>query len=128
MCPWKLLSSAETFINVMSAYSVFLELMCGIQICHYWLIYHRYIELSDPYDPRRAGIYYYTKGLNYRSFLAWVVGWATQMPGFINAVNQNIFVMKPLQELYYLPLPLGFLISFLVYWALNTIDSPKGLD
>jgi NCS1 family nucleobase:cation symporter-1 len=81
MCPWELLSSAGTFINVMSAYSVFLGPMCGIQICHYWLICQRRIKLSDLYDPHKTGIYYYSKGINYRSFVAWVIGWATQMPG-----------------------------------------------
>lgn len=127
MCPWELLNSAGTFINVMSAYSVFLGPMCGIQICHYWLIAHRRIKLSDLYDPHKAGIYYYSKGLNYRSFVAWVVGWATQMPGFINAVNPSISVEKQLQELYWMAFPLGFVISFLLYWGLNKVDPPRGL-
>ncbi|TVY78355.1 Transporter aclS [Lachnellula suecica] len=128
MCPWELLSSAGTFINVMSAYSVFLGPMCGIQICHYWLICHRRIKLSDLYDPHKAGIYYYSKGFNYRSFVAWVVGWATQMPGFINAVSPNIKVQDALQQLSYLAFPLGFVISFLAYWVLNKIDPPRGLS
>lgn len=128
MCPWELLNSAGTFINVMSAYSVFLGPMCGIQICHYWLICHRRIKLSDLYDPHKGGVYYYTKGLNYRAFVAWIVGWVTQMPGFINAVNPKITVAKPLQELYYLAFPLGFVISFLVYWVLNKVNPPRGLD
>jgi NCS1 family nucleobase:cation symporter-1 len=127
MCPWELLSSAGTFINVMSAYSVFLGPMCGIQICHYWLICQRRIKLSDLYDPHREGIYYYAKGINYRSFVAWVVGWASQMGGFINAVNPNIAVKQELKELYYLAFPLGFAISFLVYWGLNKVHPPRGL-
>jgi NCS1 family nucleobase:cation symporter-1 len=31
-------------------------------------------------------------------------------------------------ELYYLAFPLGFVISFLVYWGLNVIDEPTGVD
>lgn len=49
------------------------------------------------------------------------------MPGFINAVNPNIVVKQELKELYYLAFPLGFVISFLVYWGLNKVDPPKGL-
>lgn len=127
MCPWELLNSAGTFINVMSAYSVFLGPMCGIQICHYWLIARRQIKLSDLYDPHKSGIYYYSKGINYRSFVAWVVGWATQMPGFINAVNPSIEVKTQLKDLYYLAFPLGFAISFSVYLALNKLNPPMGL-
>jgi len=47
-------------------------------------------------------------GLNYRSFVAWGVSWATQMPGFINAVNPNIVIVEQFQELYYLAFPLEF--------------------
>ncbi len=50
------------------------------------------------------------------------------MPGFINAVNPKITVDKALQELYYLAFPLGFVISFLVYWGLNKMNPPRGLD
>lgn len=128
MCPWELLSSAGTFINVMSAYSVFLGPMCGIQICHYWLIARRKIKLSDLYNPHKQGVYYYAKGINYRSFVAWVVGWATQIPGFINAVSPSINVKSQLKDLYYLAYPLGFVISFLVYYALNRFDPPRGLQ
>lgn len=127
MCPWELLSSAGTFINVMSAYSVFLGPMCGIQICHYWLICNRRIKLSDLYDPHSLGIYYYWKGLNYRSFLAWIVGWVTQIPGFLNAVNPKIPAEDGLQKMYYLAFPLGFAISAVVYYGLNKLDPPTGL-
>jgi NCS1 family nucleobase:cation symporter-1 len=127
MCPWKLLSTAGSFINVMSAYSVFPAPMCGIQICHYWLVTHRKIKLSDLYDPHKADIYYYLKGINYRSFVAWVVGRATQMPGFINVVNPSVKVKNPVMDLYFLAFPLGFVISFLVYWALNKVNPLKGL-
>jgi len=99
----------------MSAYSLFLGPMCGIPICHYWLICHPRIKLSDLYDPLKEGICHYAMGLNYRSFVAWVVGWVTQMPGFIKPVNPKILVVQQLQELYYLAFPLGFAISFLVY-------------
>lgn len=127
MCPWQLLASAGTFINVMSAYSVFLGPMCGIQICQYWIISRRRIKLSDLYDPHREGVYYYWSGINWRSFVAWVVGWATQIPGFANAVNPAVEVPQACMDLYYLAFPLGFVISFLVYWGLNLLSMPRGI-
>ena len=125
-CPWYLLSSASTFISVLTAYSVFLGPMIGIQICDYWIIRSRRIQLSQLYSPRHDGSYYYWKGLNWRTFVAWVVGWAPQLPGFIGTINPTIKVATGGVYLYYLAFIVGFLISFLLYWALSSISPPKG--
>lgn len=107
MCPWELLASAGTFISVMSAYSVFLGPMCGIQICDYWLIRSRRLKLSDLYTPRPDGVFYFWNGVNWRSFLAWVLGFTTQLPGFVATVNPKTVVPMPLMRMYYLAYPLG---------------------
>jgi NCS1 family nucleobase:cation symporter-1 len=127
LCPWELLSSAATFISVLSAYSVFLGPMVGIQIADYWIIRGRRLKLSDLYHDRPDGVFYYYRGINWRSFVSWVVGWASQIPGFAHAVNENIVVPVACTRLYYLAYPLGFVISFLVHLALNKAFPPKGL-
>lgn len=127
MCPWQLLSSAATFISVLSAYSVFLGPMVGLQVCDYWIIRQRRIKLSDLYHRRTTSIYYFNKGFNWRAFVAWVVGWASQLPGFAHAITPSISVPVGCTRLYYLAFPLGFAISFLAYWGLNTVFPPLGL-
>jgi nucleobase:cation symporter-1, NCS1 family len=127
MCPWELLSSASTFISVLSAYSVFLGPMVGIQICDSWVVRSRRIKLTDLYHPRKDGIFYYTHGINWHAFVSWIVGWASQLPGFIHAVNDKILVPMGCTYLYYLAFPLGFVISFLVHWGLNVAFPPLGL-
>ena len=126
MCPWELLASAGTFISVMSAYSVFLGPMCGIQICDYWLIRSRRLQLSDLYNPHKNGVYYFWHGLNWRAFVAWVIGFAPQLPGFVAAVNTAVHLPSGSNDLYYLAYPLGFAISFLLYWGFCTISPPPG--
>ncbi|EOD51179.1 putative ncs1 nucleoside transporter protein [Neofusicoccum parvum UCRNP2] len=127
LCPWELLSSAATFISVLSAYSVFLGPMVGIQICDYWLVRRRRVKLSDLYHAGPSGIYYFVRGVNWRAFVAWVVGWAPQLPGFVHAVNEEISVPAGCTHLYQLAFPLGFAISFAVFWGLNRISPPEGL-
>jgi NCS1 family nucleobase:cation symporter-1 len=127
LCPWELLSSAATFISVLSAYSVFLGPMIGIQIADYWILRERRIKLSDLYHNRPDGVFYYYKGVNWRSFVSWVIGWASQIPGFAHAVNVNIDVPVGCTRLYYLAFPLGFVISFLAHLALNKAFPPQGL-
>lgn len=128
MCPWQLLSSAAVFISVLSAYSVFLGPIIGIQVCDYWLIRRRKLKLSDLYHPRPEGIYYFVKGANPRSFVAWVLGFATQLPGFAaNVTPDSVSVGHAWNELFYMAFPLGFAISFTVHYVLNRIWPPTGL-
>ncbi|KAF4554503.1 Permease-like protein 1 [Elsinoe fawcettii] len=127
LCPWELLSSAATFINVLSAYSVFLGPMVGIQICDYFIIRKQTLKLSDLYHGKPEGIYYFWNGVNWRTFISWTCGFASQLPGFINAVNPAIEVPTACKRLYALAYPLGFAISFVLHLALNTIAPPAGL-
>lgn len=127
MCPWELLSSASTFISVLSAYSVFLGPMAGIQICDYFFVRGRKLKLSDLYHARPDGIYYFKSGVNYRAFISWIVGFASQLPGFANNITPSIVVPVGCQRLYYLAYPLGFVISFIVHYILCRVWPPTGL-
>ncbi|KAJ4417496.1 hypothetical protein N0V82_006160 [Gnomoniopsis sp. IMI 355080] len=128
MCPWELLSSAAVFLSVLSAYSTFLGPIIGIQVCDYWLIRRRKLKLSDLYHPRPDGIYYFVKGFNPRSFVAWVLGFSTQLPGFsANVTPESVSVGHAWNELFALAFPLGFAISFTVHYILNRVWPPNGL-
>ncbi|KAI7465977.1 NCS1 nucleoside transporter family, partial [Hortaea werneckii] len=127
MCPWQLLSSAATFISVLNAYSVFLGPLTGIMVCEYWVLRQRRVKLTDLYHPRKEGLYHYWYGINWRSFLSWVIGWAYLIPGFAHAVTPHVAVPRACTDLYYLAYPLGFTVSFLTHWALNTMAPPPGL-
>ena len=101
--------------------------MVGIMCCEYWILRHRRIKLSDLYHPRKDGIYYYWNGINWRSFISWTVGWAYLIPGFAHTVTPGVAVPQACINLYYLAFPLGFTVSFLTHWALNTLNPPAGL-
>ncbi|KAH6954457.1 NCS1 nucleoside transporter [Fusarium avenaceum] len=128
MCPWDLLASASVFISVLSAYSVFLGPIIDIHVCDYWLIRSRRIKLSDLYNPDSNSIYYFNHGFNPRSFVAWILGFATQLPGFAATVTPDkVQVGEAWHELFYLAFPLGFAISFAAHYALNRAFPPPGL-
>jgi NCS1 family nucleobase:cation symporter-1 len=127
LCPWQLLSSAATFISVLSAYSVFLGPMTGIMICDYWVVRRGKLKLSDLYHGRKDGSFYFWRGINWRSFTAWIIGWSYLIPGFVKAVAPEIHVPVACTNLYYLAFPLGFAVSFATYYGLNLISPPEGL-
>lgn len=126
LTPWNLLATATTFINVMSAYSVFLGPMVGIMIFHYFFVVHQKVKLSDLFTTSREGIYYYWYGFNWRAFVAWVIGFAPQLPGFINAVNPSIKVPQACVHMFQICFKLGFAISFFVYYLINRFFPPRG--
>lgn len=57
LCPWIILESAETFLNFMSAYSIFMAPMTAILLCDYYLIKRGRYDVPALYDPH--GIYFY---------------------------------------------------------------------
>jgi NCS1 family nucleobase:cation symporter-1 len=126
-CPWELLSSAAVFLSVISGFTVFFGPICGIQICDYWVLRRKRLRLSDLYHLRSEGIYYYVFGVNWRSFVAWVAGWAPLLPGFMQTVQPAIPLRTSIAKLYDLAFVLGFAIAFIVHLGLNLIFPPPGL-
>ncbi|KAJ5190083.1 hypothetical protein N7491_007874 [Penicillium cf. griseofulvum] len=126
-CPWELLSTAAIFLNVISGFTIFFGPICGIQICDYWVLRRRRIGLSALYHIRPDGAYYYLHGVNWRPVVAWVCGWATLLPGFMQAVQPRIQLRTSISLLYHIAFVLGLCISFLVHWGLNFLFPPPGL-
>ena len=96
-------------------------------VCDYWVLRKRCLKLSDLYHPRPDGIYHYWHGINWRSYAAWAIGWSYLIPGFAHAVTPSVTVPEACTNLYYLAFPLGFAVSFLAHWAINTAFPPPGL-
>lgn len=57
MCPWIIVSSAETFLDFMSAYAIFMAPIAGMLTADYWLVKKRKYDVPALYNPR--GIYFY---------------------------------------------------------------------
>ncbi|OQV10232.1 hypothetical protein CLAIMM_14260 [Cladophialophora immunda] len=125
--PWQLADTANTFINVLDGYSVFLGPMVGMMVCDFWVIRDRKFKLSDLYIPDQSSIYWYNRGFNWRAYASWLIGMAPALPGFINAVNPSIHVPKGAQEIFYLAYIEGFALAFVVHYVLNRLFPVPGL-
>lgn len=119
--PWNLMSSSSKFTLALSAYSIFLSCIAAVMVADYYVIRRGKLELQHLYcaDPK-VSIYMYGNrfGLNWRALVAYVVGIAPNMPGFISTVGNNIHVSMGAIRLYYLNYLVGFSISFVVYVGL----------
>ncbi|KAF2663522.1 hypothetical protein BT63DRAFT_352640, partial [Microthyrium microscopicum] len=83
--PWRILSSAQTFLAFMGGYSVFLAPMAGIIAADYWLVKRQNIDVPALYDPR--GRYRYDYGINWRAMIAFVVVVGPLLPGLAFSIN-----------------------------------------
>jgi NCS1 family nucleobase:cation symporter-1 len=108
LMPWKLLADYKTFIlGWLGGYAAFLGPVAGIMICDYFVIRRRILLLDDLY--LRQGAYEYSGGFNWRALAGLAAGAGTALVGL---------AISSLRTLYDYSWFVGFVISFVVYYAL----------
>ena len=88
--PWNLLSSSNNFTTYLSSYSVFLSSIAGVIICDYYFVRKSWYSLQDLYSAKKGSPYYYTFGVSWRAYAAYVAGILINVLGFANAVGANV--------------------------------------
>lgn len=121
LVPWKILKSAGSFLNFMSAYAVFLGPIASIMVVDFWIIHKGKYDTLALYQPH--GIYRYTGGCNWRAIVAFVIGVAPNMPGFIQSINPSIDAGVGARP-YSFGWLLGFTATSIVYIVLGVFVAP----
>ncbi|KAE9967294.1 hypothetical protein EG328_008297 [Venturia inaequalis] len=123
LVPWKIMASAGSFLNFMAAYAVFLGPIAAIMLFDFWVLHKAKYNVLDLYRP--DGIYRYNAVLiNWRAVVAFVVGVAPNLPGFINSINSSIKVGVGIHP-YQFGWLLGFTATALVYCLLTILFRPR---
>ncbi len=113
MMPWKLLANYDTFVVAwLGGYAAILGSVAGIMICDYYVVRRRRLLTNDLY--LRGGAYEYSSGFNWRAIAALVIASAVALMGL---------VLSSVRFLYDYSWFVGFVVAFVVYWALM---APKG--
>jgi nucleobase:cation symporter-1, NCS1 family len=118
MCPYTLLTSSNQFTTYLSAYSVFLSSIAGVMIADYYLVRRGYLEMRELFDARPSGPYFYTLGVHWRAYAAYISGILINVVGFAGAVGRDVPIGAT--YIYNLNFFCGFIISSGMYWALCT--------
>ncbi|KAK3307125.1 permease for cytosine/purines, uracil, thiamine, allantoin-domain-containing protein [Chaetomium strumarium] len=116
MCPYNLLTSSNQFTTYLSAYSVFLSSIAGVIVSDYYFVRRGYLEVKELYDARKAGPYYYTYGVHWRAYAAYIGGILINVVGFAGAVGTPVPIGAT--YVYNLNFFCGFTVSAGMYWAL----------
>ncbi|KAI1496218.1 permease for cytosine/purines, uracil, thiamine, allantoin-domain-containing protein [Biscogniauxia marginata] len=122
--PWRFLTQASTFITVLSSFGVFLSPAASILVIDFWAVRKCMWNIPDLYTP--GGIYWFWNGLNWRAFVAYVLGMAWALPGFITAVGGPI-VSDGWYHLYQVSFFFGYAVSGALFYLLNKLFPPTGL-
>ena len=108
LMPWKLLDNYKTFIlGWLGGYAAFLGPVAGIMICDYFVARRRVLLVDDLY--LRDGAYEYASGFNWSALAALAAGAGTALVGL---------VVPALRTLYDYSWFVGFVVAFVVYYAL----------
>jgi nucleobase:cation symporter-1, NCS1 family len=114
MQPWKLLASYGSYIFTwLVGYSGFLGPIAGVLICDYFVVRKKFLIVEDLYQ--RNGQYEYSSGFNWNGVTALAAGAAVAFVGL---------AYPPLRVLYNYAWFVGFLVSFLTYFALMNRIAP----
>jgi NCS1 family nucleobase:cation symporter-1 len=90
MCPWNLLKSTNSFLTYLSAYSVFLSSIAGVICSDYYFVRKGYLQVEDLYSSRKSGPYWYTYGISWRGYAAYIAGILINLVGFVGAIGVNV--------------------------------------
>jgi NCS1 family nucleobase:cation symporter-1 len=119
MCPYTLLTESNKFTTYLSAYSVFLSSIAGVMISDYYFVRRGYLEVKELYDTRKTGPYYYTYGVHWRAYAAYISGILINVVGFAGAVGTPVPIGAT--YVYNLNFFCGFIVSSGMYWGLCKI-------
>ncbi|KAJ7359321.1 permease for cytosine/purines, uracil, thiamine, allantoin-domain-containing protein [Mycena albidolilacea] len=125
MLPWNLLKSSNSFTSYLSAYSVFLSSIAGVMITEYYLIRKGHYRVADLYHTRRDGWYWYTYGINFRAYAAYIAGILINVVGFAGATGRTVPLAAT--RIYQMSFFTGFAVSALTYWLLTRALPVRGM-
>ncbi|KAK6822803.1 hypothetical protein PG987_014348 [Apiospora arundinis] len=98
--PWKIISSASTFLTFLGSYTVFLMPVCGVMVVDYWVLRRGNLHVPSLYTKATGTPYAYLHGWNLRAVAAWVAGVAFTVHGIagsldpdaVNQASKNIVI------------------------------------
>ncbi|KAL4945613.1 hypothetical protein BDV06DRAFT_219150 [Aspergillus oleicola] len=118
--PWKIISSAQSFLTFLGSYTVFLMPTCGIMIIDYWVIRRGNFHVPSLYTKESGSVYAYFYGWNLRSIVAWVGGVAFTVHGIAGSLDPDS-VGQASKDIYRLGFLLSFAMGCFLYFIFNII-------
>ncbi|WVR07850.1 hypothetical protein IAU60_004893 [Kwoniella sp. DSM 27419] len=122
-----ILTSAPTFLNFLGGYSIFQGSVVSIMLVDYFIVRRGNLDIRAMYDGSRDSKYFFTAGVNWRSVVAFIVGFVVPLPGFIGSFG-TVTVSTAAVRLFNLGWELSFLCGGVTYWILCLVFKVPGQE
>ena len=126
ICPWNLMSSSSMFTTYLSAYSVFLSSIAGVVFCDYYILKKGLLYLPELYIANNSSPYFYSNGVNWRAYVAYICGILPNIVGFVGATQTHTVPMGA-TYVYYFSFFTGYAASSSVLLILTLLFPIKGM-
>ncbi|KAH8655866.1 cytosine-purine permease [Xylariales sp. PMI_506] len=120
LTPWNILESADSLLNFMDGYAIWLAPITGVLLADFYLIHRQWYNVKELYDPE--GRYRYNRwGTNWRAVAAWLIGSVPLIPGLAASVGTNVSISAGVTNLYNLGYLYGLSSAFVIYTGLSIV-------
>jgi len=119
--PWKVLATAGNFLTFMSSYSIVLAPVAGLMAVDFFFVKRQKLDIYELYRP--DGIYRFSKGWNWRAYVALACAVGPNLPGMINAINPAIEIGN-IKWIYMVSNLSADAFAISVYLILNAVSVP----
>lgn len=113
--PWNFYNGSSTFINVMSSFGVVVTPIIAILVADYHVVRRRVVPVLELYTTSTDGTFYFTKGVNFRAVIVWLLGVAPGIPGLIDSVDPISGMKSGLRNFFYGNILFAFICPFILY-------------
>ncbi|KAL8411426.1 hypothetical protein RB596_000900 [Gaeumannomyces avenae] len=114
MCPYTLLTDSNQFTTYLSSYSVFLSSIAGVMISDYYFVRRGYLEVKELYSARKTSPYYFSYGIHWRAYAAYIAGILINVVGFAGQIGREVPIGAT--YIYRVNFFAGFIVSAGVYY------------
>lgn len=123
--PWNILEGLQSFMNFMNGYAIFLGPMAGIIVSDLYFVHGFKYDITEFY--KKDGIYRYNRsGCNWRACVAFLIGFAPQLPSFAASVNFDIHIPIGAQRFGNVGYFYTFPSSLIIYYVLSKLFPAHG--
>ncbi|KAG7894258.1 hypothetical protein KL905_000547 [Ogataea polymorpha] len=123
--PWKLLATSNTFLTVLSGFSVFVGPLVGGAIADFFVVRRMKYRMRDLYRCHNS-IYWTRWGLNWRGLTSFAIGSLPTFPGLVCTAG-NYPMPSGYEKFYNLTYLVGLLTTFVVHSLIGYFFPPPGL-
>lgn len=116
--PWNFYNTSSIFMSVMSSFGVITTPIIAISICDFLVVRKSRLPVTELYSTQSDGVFYFTKGINLRSVIVWLISIAPGIPGLINSASPLTNFPELLSNFFYGLAIFSFIIPFGLYYAL----------